>query len=228
MHHQSISLPISHTTEYGFGFIKMIALDDRFRHTPMWCEAPIAPVVLSHDDGQLCWKVVRCPYCAREHVHGIDPGEDPRLFLGGRCSHCQPRVPDDPQGLSEYRLVAIAGDPTSEGIERYFPMYWDTGPLGDPEKRTQPSQRMKSKVWRKSMGHCWYCGDEIDPFSDFEVDHFLSLKNGGTNHHTNLVPACRSCNAKKSHWHVEVFRTRHFCGRLFWFECNGKEDAGWF
>lgn len=41
---------------------------------------------------------------------------------------------------------------------------------------------------------CLYCDDAIGPF---EVDHFVPLARGGTDHRSNLVCACRSCNRSK-------------------------------
>jgi len=227
MQPQSIALPISRTTEYGFAFVEPIPLDDRFQHTPMWENAPRAPVMLDETGAIPRWRVVRCPYCYDEHWHSAGKGEDPRRFLGGRVSHCLPTVPEDPRRLGEYRLIAIVGDPTEQGLDRYFPMWWDIGepPRQQVHGRVAFSARLKRSVWRKSGGYCWYCGCELDPFTDFEVDHFLSLKNGGTNKLDNLVPSCKSCNSQKSHWHVEVFRTRHHPRERFWFERDGKSQV---
>lgn len=223
MHREFIPLPISRTTEYGFSFVEPVRLVDGLQHTPMWANAPRAPVVLSRDNRYLQWKVLRCPYCCDTHYHNIDPPSDPRQYLGGRCSHCLAAIPEDPHRLGEYRLIAIVGEPTEEGLDRHFPLWWPTST--QTHKRSPISRRIKAQIWRKSDGHCWYCGDELNPFTNFEVDHFLSLKNGGSNAYENLVPSCRQCNANKSHWHVEVFRIRHRPQSRFWFELNGKAGA---
>jgi 5-methylcytosine-specific restriction endonuclease McrA len=71
------------------------------------------------------------------------------------------------------------------------------------------SQReVKSLVWRKSCGHCWYCGVIVDPFEDFVVDHFVSRARGGGDELTNLVPSCRWCNSAKGARTIEGFRQR--------------------
>lgn len=39
---------------------------------------------------------------------------------------------------------------------------------------------------------CVYCREPATT-----VDHIVAIKRGGTNHHTNLIPACSSCNSSK-------------------------------
>jgi 5-methylcytosine-specific restriction endonuclease McrA len=41
-------------------------------------------------------------------------------------------------------------------------------------------------------GLCFYCGDQAT-----EVDHRIPLSRGGSHWPANIVPACRSCNARK-------------------------------
>lgn len=45
--------------------------------------------------------------------------------------------------------------------------------------------------------HCAYC---LLPFGDEtpEIDHMLPISRGGTHTYENCIPACRSCNARKS------------------------------
>lgn len=43
-------------------------------------------------------------------------------------------------------------------------------------------------------GRCAYCGV---PSNKLEPDHVLPISRGGTNTLINILPACRSCNAKK-------------------------------
>jgi len=55
------------------------------------------------------------------------------------------------------------------------------------------------KLWAERLeavfdGVCVYCGSP-DPC---DIDHFVPKKLGGTNDLNNLVPACRSCNSRKS------------------------------
>lgn len=70
----------------------------------------------------------------------------------------------------------------------------------------------RQKVWNKSNGHCWYCGDQLQ--KGWHVDHFLPLgrnhdgtcDNPENDHIDNLVPSCPSCNIMKSSMDIETFR----------------------
>jgi 5-methylcytosine-specific restriction endonuclease McrA len=50
-----------------------------------------------------------------------------------------------------------------------------------------------------AWGGCAYCGD---PEQSLEKDCMLPIANGGRYTLSNVVPACRSCNASK--WNIEV------------------------
>lgn len=50
----------------------------------------------------------------------------------------------------------------------------------------------------KEYGYkCAYCGKEFDLFDLPTKDHMIPITKGGSNTKENIVPACRSCNAKK-------------------------------
>lgn len=193
-------------------------------YTPMWKDAPLAPAVIVMRKGKPDgWRVIRCPYCAGSHNHGIGEYGDPRQWLGGRVSHCNPRrIEEDTAGLAEYRLIGIEGNPTRRELDEHFPIYWHRGLPSRPQARMPLSTPdIRDAVWKKSNGFCWYCGDEISPFSTFSIDHVLPLKLGGENRVDNLVPCCPLCNSRKGAMHMEVFRTRVFSGGPFWFEMEG-------
>ena len=42
--------------------------------------------------------------------------------------------------------------------------------------------------------YCNTCGFDWDKLT---IDHVKARSNGGKNHHTNLVTACRSCNSSR-------------------------------
>ena len=45
----------------------------------------------------------------------------------------------------------------------------------------------------------WKCADcKVQLSAWFEVDHMISLQNGGSNHVDNLVALCRECHGKKT------------------------------
>ena len=56
------------------------------------------------------------------------------------------------------------------------------------------------KMWRESIkakwGHtCAYCGSD----RDITLDHIVPRAKGGSDHTTNLLACCGSCNADKAH-----------------------------
>jgi 5-methylcytosine-specific restriction endonuclease McrA len=53
-------------------------------------------------------------------------------------------------------------------------------------------------------GCCAYCGAQ----GRLEVDHRIPLSRGGSNRIENILPACRSCNARKHQMTEEEFRAR--------------------
>lgn len=70
-------------------------------------------------------------------------------------------------------------------------------------------KELRSAVWNKTDGVCWYCGTKCDPFSSksnplmFSIDHF---RPGGPDDIDNLVPSCRSCNSRKRNRTLNEFR----------------------
>lgn len=67
-----------------------------------------------------------------------------------------------------------------------------------------PAERRE--VYRKTNGHCAYCGCELS-FEKMTVDHVVSLAHhNGKDEITNMLPSCRSCNYYKSTLTLEKFR----------------------
>ena len=75
---------------------------------------------------------------------------------------------------------------------------------------------MRKRVYAKTGGLCWYCGDEADT-----VDHFIPLDMHKRKTHNqrfpwlsglrrrgfvNLVPACEDCNQLKTNLLLHEFR----------------------
>lgn len=59
------------------------------------------------------------------------------------------------------------------------------------------------KVFQKSNGLCWYCGNKAE-----QIDHFIPVFLGGSNALDNKVPACKWCNKSKRGLDVEIWRTK--------------------
>lgn len=53
-------------------------------------------------------------------------------------------------------------------------------------------EKLRGGDVRKVVGPCAYCGSVCTGW-----DHVVPLSRGGANHVSNLVPCCRSCNARK-------------------------------
>lgn len=57
------------------------------------------------------------------------------------------------------------------------------------------SERAYKEAVKKYRGMpCRYCGKAPTPDRPTTVHHRVSVRRGGTNHPSNLVPACQSCN----------------------------------
>lgn len=79
------------------------------------------------------------------------------------------------------------------------------------KKRYNFSRKIVSEVKQKTGGLCFYCGEKLPPDTEYlddggkavtghrnwHIDHFVPLSNGGSNHISNLVPACIPCNSMK-------------------------------
>jgi len=53
------------------------------------------------------------------------------------------------------------------------------------------------EILKRYSWKCAYCGIGFDLFNRPERDHIIPISKGGNNTRKNIVPACRSCNAKK-------------------------------
>ena len=60
-----------------------------------------------------------------------------------------------------------------------------------------PSRELRATIWDACGGRCHYCGCEVHPFRNFQVDHVIPRQHGGTDDVTNLVGACAMCNQRK-------------------------------
>jgi len=55
--------------------------------------------------------------------------------------------------------------------------------------------------------HCFYCGAS----GPLQADHMVPISRGGSNEISNIVPACKSCNARKGTKTTEEFLQRRAC-----------------
>jgi hypothetical protein len=66
---------------------------------------------------------------------------------------------------------------------------------GKSNKRSV-SETKKKYVASQQNWKCGHCKSQLNAW--FEVDHIISLENGGTNEVINLVALCRDCHGKKT------------------------------
>ena len=71
-------------------------------------------------------------------------------------------------------------------------------------KRKSFSVNERIKVYRKTKGHCYLCGEFID-FDSFEIEHKVPISKGGTNDLDNLFCSCHCCNTIKQDIYPEDF-----------------------
>jgi 5-methylcytosine-specific restriction endonuclease McrA len=99
----------------------------------------------------------------------------------------------------------------------------------NPEKRRSISQNYKHRrraqeaagmtyselhAWKKDARKvCYWCGKKCE--KGYVVDHYEPLSKGGKHDASNLVIACRKCNARKSAKDPEQFRAETWHGTLF-------------
>lgn len=135
-------------------------------------------------------------------------GVNLRGTLGpGRCSHCRlrsgPRTCIDCGAVCTGALRCRSCDNASRIIRSPD----DHRVLRRQRERDAPglSRRQREQLlakWRLSRRICAYC-DELAT----TIDHVVPLVRGGTNYEGNLIPACKSCNSRKTHLTLIEWRT---------------------
>lgn len=78
-------------------------------------------------------------------------------------------------------------------------------------ERNAPGNGVTLAEWNQLqkdyLYRCAYCGGK----EPLEMDHIEPISKGGANEASNIVPACRSCNAKKSNNPLIVFLYKQHC-----------------
>lgn len=64
-------------------------------------------------------------------------------------------------------------------------------------KRKKFSQMERKRIYQKTKGHCYLCGEFVD-FDVYQIEHRIPLAKGGTNDFSNLFPSCPCCNSMKN------------------------------
>jgi 5-methylcytosine-specific restriction endonuclease McrA len=76
-------------------------------------------------------------------------------------------------------------------------------PVTDVEIRREKARarELRASAWwkrRLRRERCGYCG-HLTPARELTMDHRVPLVRGGRSVRSNLVPACRACNAAKKY-----------------------------
>ncbi len=73
------------------------------------------------------------------------------------------------------------------------------------QKRRRLTKPERMRIFKKTNGHCAYCGCKIT-YNEMQIDHVISIYNGGEDTESNMLPACRSCNHYKGSSSLGAFR----------------------
>jgi hypothetical protein len=68
------------------------------------------------------------------------------------------------------------------------------------------NRKVLGLIFDSCGGHCYYCGEKLDPFGTWQADHMHPLAQGGADTFYNIVAACRTCNGSKGNRTVDEFR----------------------
>jgi len=69
--------------------------------------------------------------------------------------------------------------------------------MGKTNKRKAVSTRTRFEIFKRDSFKCQYCGRGT-PSVVLEIDHIISVKEGGDNDIQNLITSCFECNRGKS------------------------------
>lgn len=79
--------------------------------------------------------------------------------------------------------------------------FWSDVSPEEIERERRKAKELRKTAWwknKRSSGICHYCHQKF-PVEDLTMDHLIPLIRGGKSIKTNLVPACKKCNAEKKH-----------------------------
>ena len=82
-------------------------------------------------------------------------------------------------------------------------------------KRKSFTKEERIKIYRKTKGRCYLCGEFVD-FDLYEIEHKIPLSKGGTNNLSNLFCSCHICNLIKHDIYPEDFMEK--ISKIFMFQ----------
>lgn len=99
------------------------------------------------------------------------------------------------------------GDYIVDDDDRCRTCQWTSDTYRPKEKQWVSHPRQRFALWESSCGRCAYCGEYQHDYSSRTVDHIVPQSRGGTHDASNLLPCCKSCNARKRGRTLEEYRS---------------------
>ena len=93
-------------------------------------------------------------------------------------------------------------------------------------KRKNFSASDRKKIYRKTKGRCYLCGEFVD-FDSFEIEHKMPLAKGGTNDFSNLYCSCHTCNQIKHDIYPADFMEKITKIFMFQMRIRTKNSVKW-
>ncbi len=84
-----------------------------------------------------------------------------------------------------------------------------------PRKPSIPSG-VRDDLWERyfgpetTIGTCFVCGRQLDKRDNYEVGHYISTAEDGTDDIENLRPVCRSCNRSMGKMSIPDFKRKYY------------------
>jgi 5-methylcytosine-specific restriction endonuclease McrA len=80
--------------------------------------------------------------------------------------------------------------------------------IGKISNQGQPiySAHFKHWLWSMQGGRCGYCGDDMAPGGNAQIDHIIPQALGGSHVPPNMMYACTPCNSGKCHRSISEVR----------------------
>ena len=157
-----------------------------------------------------------CPHCGETKLAEMfysAPSREDRDGLSSLCRQCSSSVAGSrvkrlrklygrnkgPKGGSYYRYSAKWKKENRDRMAGYV-RRWRA------RRAAAPLNDLTHNQWREIVerynGRCIYCGEIAKPVTQ---DHMIPLSRGGAHTASNVIPACRLCNSRKSARTVEEF-----------------------
>ncbi len=134
---------------------------------------------------------VRDTICALYKGHAKVVDDQYKLYTFDQWVQKCLEISKDPIELSKY-----TGEVRSSNLFIYSPqvIYLPENDISSPELRTIKFSRRN--VFDRDKGICQYCNKKF-PREQLSMDHIIPKSKGGPSSFTNIVTACKACNAFK-------------------------------